>query len=436
MNKKSQLYRIGRSIYFGAISVEMTFLRVVNFFIPKEKHRLMFIPSENCRVDKYNIINNASDNVLKLCDGIIKDERFKSYHLSIAVYNEEEIRLYKDYCDRFGFEGNIDFFLYDNRRSFFWMACRSSAIFSANFYWPIRYKVSRQIVMCLGYFVVPFKDDYFKIKRLGYKEALKIEKRNNRIFDYHLSTSTFCSRELSVDSLLYLPKYQPLGFPRNDIFFDDSSTYRQKIVKALGFNPKTILAFVPTHRDYERKSHFLYDAQKTHPHSLFGDITVEDNEKLNDFLEKENLVIIAKAHPMQDKNNITGTNSNRIVYFSDLIQNCQTSLQEILAASDIMATDYSTACFDFLLTDRPSIYYFYDYVIQRNSRDFFIDPITPVCAGDVVYNLQDFMLAVKNNIENPDRFAEQRKFVRNLLFYNNDGNSTKRVTDFVYAITN
>lgn len=412
-------------------NVIMTLLRVLNFFIYKEKNHLMFIPSENCRVDKYDILNNGADNVLKLCDGILHDNRFQGCHLSIAIYDNSKIQLYRDYCNRIQFKGVVDFFLYGDRKHFFWTVCKSSMIFSANFYQPILYKVSRQKIICLGYFVVPFKDDYFKIKRVGYKQSLKTEKMRNRIFDYHLSSSDFCSRELSVDSLLYLPKYVAMGFPRNDIFSEDATPYRNKIIDAIGFIPNVIMSFVPTHRDYERKTHFLYDEKHTHPHSLFGDITVEEEELLNNFLEEENVVIIAKAHPMQDRENITANKCNRIIYFSDLIERCKTNLQEILLASDIMATDYSTACFDFLLTDRPSIYYFYDYEIEKNSRNFFIDPITSVCAGDVVYNIKDFVEAIKKNIEQPNRHSQKRQFVRELLFRYSDGKSTDRVKNFV-----
>ena len=81
-------------------NVIMTLLRFLNFFIHKEKNHLMFIPSENCRVDKYDILNNGADNVLKLCYSILHDNRFRECHLSIAIYDNSKIQLYHDYCKK------------------------------------------------------------------------------------------------------------------------------------------------------------------------------------------------------------------------------------------------------------------------------------------------------------------------------------------------
>lgn len=435
MKKKSYLYQLLRNIYRDILESLPLFLKIVNLFTPKEKHHLMFIPNENCRVDKYDIINNGSDNVLKLCHSMLNDKRFYDYHLSIVIYHIDNKNTYIEYCKKKQFKGKIDFISYDDKKSLFWSICSSEMIFYANFYHPISYKVSRQIIMCLGYFVLPFKDDYFKIERLGYEQAVKTARKRNKIFDYHLSESDFCSRELSVDSLIYLPKYISLGFPRNDIFYEKTSQLRDKICNAIGLSPRLIVAFVPTHRDYERKTSYLYDPTKSHPHSLFGDITIKDEDSLNEFLEKEDIVIIAKAHPMQEEK-IIETSSRRIIYFSDLSDYCQTNLQEILAVSDMLVTDYSTACFDYLLTDRPCIYYFYDYDVQSKSRKFFIDPVTPVCAGEIVCDIKGFIGAIKSIIEGHDNYAIKRKLVRDLIFRHKDGKSTERVKDFVISKTN
>ena len=406
-------------------------LKVVNVLTPKKGNNLFFIPHENCKNDNYDIINNGADNVLKLCDSILHDERFRNNNVSILVYDASRIGKYEEYCRSIGFEGNLNFVPYDNKIDYFRAYCHASIIFTDNFYTPFWYKINRQIAVCLGYFVVPFKDDFFKIKIKGYKQSLKDERLRNKSYDYHLSTSVFCSRELSVDSLLYLPKYINLGFPRNDIFFEDSTPYRKKIEKVIGFCPKTILAFVPTHRDYERSTSILYDKKQVHKHSLFGQITIEDETSLYKFLEEENIVIIAKAHPIQEQSVLTNTNSNRIYYFSDLIKDNPINLQEILAASDMMATDYSTACFDYLLTGRPSIFYFYDYEKERKSRMFFIDPITPLCAGDIVYDIKGFIEAIKENLKHPDKYLEKRLIIQKLLFYHYDGKATERVKNFV-----
>lgn len=438
MNTKTLIYNVLRSsarlLRDVRIDVNSYFLRIINSFIRKREKHLFFFPHNNCKNDGYDILNNKADNVLVLCDSILQDERFHDCCISIMIYDKSKLSQYMSYVNNKSHVKNIRFIYFKDSYDVFFTFCRSSVIFTDNFYNPFLYKTNRQKVICLGYFVFPFKDDYFKIKRLGYKQALRTEKKRNRAFDYHISTSDLCSRELSVDSLLYLPKYVTLGFPRNDIFYSNCSHYRTKIIEALGFMPKTIISFVPTHRDYERKTHYLYDEKRSRPHSLFGVINDNDEKQLNEYLEKENIVIIAKAHPIQEQSIITKTIGHRIFYYKDLLEKCNTNLQEIMAASDMLVTDYSTACFDFLLTNKPSIFYFYDYDVQREYRKFFIESVYTFCAGDIVYDIHSFIEAITDNLNNPDKYEEKRHLIRDMLFYHNDGKSTDRIKDFVLDI--
>lgn len=410
------------------------FLKLINQLTPKKKNSLLFLPHQNCKNDSYDIINNSADNVLKLCDSILHDSKFTGSSISIIVYDNSKIPEYREYCKKTGYVGEVNFVSNDSRLDFFKAYCRASIIFTDNYYRNVWYKLKKQTVICLGYFVLPFKDDYIKVKGLGYKGEVKLRNQRNRLFDYHISTSNFCSRELSVDSLISLPKYKTIGFPRNDMLYESPVPFRRKLIDAIGFNPKVILAYIPTHRDYERKNSFLYNEKLVSRHSLFGNITDIEENSLNRFLKSEDIVIIAKAHPIQEQSILITDRNDRIVYFSDLIKKCNINLYEILAASDLLATDYSTVCFDYLLTDRPCLYYFHDYDAEYRSRTFFIDPIVPICAGDITYNIESFMNAIKLNIENPDRYANKRALVRDLIFYNKDGGSTKRVKNFVFDL--
>ena len=48
-----------------------------------------------------------------------------------------------------------------------------------------------------------------------------------------------------------------------------------------------------------------------------------------------------------------------------------TDPQELLAASDVLVTDYSSIMFDFMLTGRPCFQYASDIAAYRNDRDFY-----------------------------------------------------------------
>ncbi len=437
MNKDSFIYKVLKgirdSLQKKRDSTRVAILRMINFATTKDSSHLFLIPHSNCMNDGYDIINYGADNVLKVCNRMLKDAYFRRYHFTIIVYRNSRDYLINltNYCRNLGFQGELDFVYYKDRKEYYKQYRRSSIILTDNYYTPDLYKVNRQKTICLGYFVFPFKDDYIKIKQFGYGFSLLAGKINNKVFDYHISTSDLCSRVLSVDSQLYYPKYKALGFPRNDIFFLNNIELREKIIKAIGFRPKSIVTFVPTHRDYERKDWFLSSDNVINPHSLFGPISFEEENSIERFLETEDLVIVAKVHPVQNKLVLDKTKNQRIIYFDELSSKCNTNLQELLAVSDVLITDYSTACFDYLLTDNPIVCYFYDYELEKKTRGFVIDPPNPICPGDVVTDVNQLLFAIKDNLLDPSRNWEKRKFLRELLFAHNDGNSTSRVIEFI-----
>lgn len=79
-------------------------------------------------------------------------------------------------------------------------------------------------------------------------------------------------------------------------------------------------------------------------------------EKLVDFLKKNNYLLCIKKHPSEELNMVDLQNENiKVIYEEDLTNNSIT-INEILNASDLMITDYSSLGTEYLFFNKPIIY--------------------------------------------------------------------------------
>lgn len=205
------------------------------------------------------------------------------------------------------------------------------------------------------------------------------------------------------------------GLPRNEIFF-----YENKINKArdkllirlnkMGINAMKdtkIIAYMPTFRD-ENSDSFSF--------------TSVQNKKLKKILIKYNCIIIQKAHEV-NVNRGTGygnTINQRVINIDNIAP------QELLAASDILITDYSSCFFDFLLLNRPIIQFVYDYDYYRNKdRGLYYD-FNKVDCGAMVHNESKLIDAIEEGLQFPEKHELKRKKVKcEFMKYENKENCRK-----------
>ena len=83
---------------------------------------------------------------------------------------------------------------------------------------------------------------------------------------------------------------------------------------------------------------------------------------INTILEKKNAILIEKQHPqVLQKNNIKGGWNGQVFMLPSDKAIVDIDTQELLLASDLLITDYSSCCCDFASMHRPVIHYVYDY---------------------------------------------------------------------------
>lgn len=143
------------------------------------------------------------------------------------------------------------------------------------------------------------------------------------------------------------------GLPRNDIFFWEHSrkeAIRKKVYNGLGINEKyKLLLYAPTWRSEEDNKDFVLDIDrlKSALKNRFGG----------------EWKILIRMHMY------TST-----VILGDVVdaQNYP-DMQELLLASDILVSDYSSSIWDYSLTTNPCFLYTYDLDRYLAERSFYID---------------------------------------------------------------
>lgn len=185
----------------------------------------------------------------------------------------------------------------------------------------------------------------------GYVKGARIDSKH---IDCIISCSDFMS-EIYRNAFWYNGKILKIGAPRNDIFINGDAATRDKVFTYYNINQnKKIVLYAPTFRadwstdaysiDYQR----LLSACKTR----FG----------CDF------VVLTRFHP-----NIAALSQN--FEWSDNIINASyySDMQELMVASDIIITDYSSVMFDFALTYKPCFQFATDIDAYKDDRNFYFE---------------------------------------------------------------
>ncbi|GIN69645.1 hypothetical protein J14TS2_01200 [Bacillus sp. J14TS2] len=104
------------------------------------------------------------------------------------------------------------------------------------------------------------------------------------------------------------------------------------------------------------------------------------------------------------------------------------SIQELLALSDLLITDYSTVFFDYSLLGRPMIFYPYDLEEYIRSRDFYYS-YEDMIPGPMAADTETLIQLIQNQGGAEDDIAQ----FRNHFFDHQDGHSAKRIAQHIFG---
>jgi CDP-glycerol glycerophosphotransferase (TagB/SpsB family) len=214
------------------------------------------------------------------------------------------------------------------------------------------------------------------------------------------------------------------GYPRNDILLSKdirnlltgqelSSLEEIKNKRAaLDSEAGKLVLYMPTFRESEK---------------LF--LQMLDINQFNEVLRKKNILFCIKLHPKSKQKDeiLKLSNDNIIILASD------SDPYVFLDMADLLITDYSSVYFDYLLADKPLIFFCYDleeYI--SNSRDMYFnyEEFTP---GMKIKTMEEFLdvLSVIDKLPEEEAIKTKRTQIRNTVFDHSDGSASERLFRYI-----
>ena len=236
-------------------------------------------------------------------------------------------------------------------------------------------------------------------------------KKDSKLMDYILSGSDWQTQYFKKYFWIDERKTEILkfGLPRNDIFFNLQSDYRDKVISFYKLkNDTKIVLVAPTFRKNNNLDNIIdFDNLLYSLKNKFG----------------SNWIVFLRLHPNIRNYSINlPLNIINVSYYEDV--------QELLYASDILITDYSSIMFDMLLLEKPVFIFakdIYEYSKERNYTFKFCELPFSLAKNDI---------ELSENINNYDEMKYRNKildFKKKLGSYE-DGHACERVCKLIEDI--
>lgn len=236
-------------------------------------------------------------------------------------------------------------------------------------------------------------------------------KRDSKMADLYVSNSSFCTK-MYRNSFWYNGEILECGSPRNDILIQPNAALMREVRNRLGIDQDVHIAlYAPTYRE----------GNNTKPYQL-------DFHELLHVLEHRfggNWIIAVRLHPLVSEQ------SSFITYDSQIINASHyRDIYELMAAADLLITDYSNIMFEFSFMKRPVMLYALDEAEYTKDRGFYFDyTALPFLKA----NTEEELLKHITNY-NPEEDQERvQEFLDTLTIYET-GEASKKVVDKILEI--
>lgn len=205
------------------------------------------------------------------------------------------------------------------------------------------------------------------------------------------------------------PDLPVTGYPRNDALVREIPGERigQEYAVLDGIDAEHLLAYLPTYRE---------DGSSSTEHIDF--------ERLDAFLADHDAAMLVKFHPFEDPE-IDAERFDRLHFLPP-----EFDIYPAFREVDALVTDYSSVYFDFLLLDRPVVFYAYDRESYEENPGFYLD-YDEVTSGPVAETFDELLDTLDGVLTEPDTDVSERERVRRLAFDHPDDRSAERVREYV-----
>jgi CDP-glycerol glycerophosphotransferase len=240
-------------------------------------------------------------------------------------------------------------------------------------------------------------------------------------YDVLVSTSKFYTEQL-FSRAFKSDRIIETGYPRNDIFFRE--TVKEDLIRC----------DVETHQliqEFKNQDHKVILYAPTYRETGGDPITsgAIQLSTLNEFAKANKLLFVFKFHTYTNLSN-SQENLSNIVWFDN-----ELDVYPTLKLIDLLITDYSSIYMDYLLLNRPILYYPYDYekyIAKDRAIQFDYEWIT---AGTICKSEEELLKQISNSIiEGKDDQGHKRSEICDIAFDFKDGQSSKRIVSEINQI--
>lgn len=227
---------------------------------------------------------------------------------------------------------------------------------------------------------------------------------------------------------------QILGFSRLDWFYSNLEEVKIKINNKYKLNEfDTVILWMPTFRksiSLELSEEYLDNGTGL---PLLD--TLDKYKKFNEYLKKKNCLCILKLHHLQAEMEIFKENLSNILIVRDTdLAKLEVQLYQFIPLADALITDYSSVSTDYMLLNKPIIYILDDYEEYNKSRGVYPDNAIELMPGDHVYDIGQLEKSVDKVVDKIDDHKEERNKLLKGFHKYQDGNSSKRILDYLKII--
>jgi len=213
-------------------------------------------------------------------------------------------------------------------------------------------------------------------------------------------------------------KLLPLGLPRNDQLFSEEYKKESRAYydEKYDLKGKRTVLYAPTFRNYSEEIKLPFSAS--------------DFDRLNEFFEKHNWVMIYRPHYIENIIPREYLESKEHILILDSTQ--EEDSQKLLAVTDVLMTDYSSIYVDYLILDRPICFLPFDLELYEEEKGLVIDFKNDACIpGPIVSDANELLAFFEDVNVSKDKFQERRNQSKAYYFEYFDDKSCQRVWDAI-----
>lgn len=265
----------------------------------------------------------------------------------------------------------------------------------------------------------PLKKMLFDIEQVQGRQEGYVERVSGAIknWDYLISPSAYATKAFR-SAFHYEGDVLEVGYPRNDLFYQDGLTeiagrVREKLQLP---TDKKVILYAPTFRD-----------NQTNGANKFTFEIPFDLEAMKEKLGDEYILLLRLHVVISNKFKVPEE-------LSDFVYNVSSysDIQELLTISDVLVTDYSSVMFDYANLKRPILFYVYDFEEYRdNTRGFYMD-FEQEAPGPLLQTSDELINALHDIDQVQHDYEGKYQQFYDRYCYLEDGHATDRVVEKVF----